>query len=552
MTHPSFKRDLFILTLLCVALLCFQLGVLYYMNPDESRYVDAAREMLATGQWITPTLNGTTFLDKPALFYWIEIIIMKTLGLHPWSVRLLPVGFATFACVMNYIAGRLLYDRKTAWLAALVLLTSTLFFIAAHYTNMDLMVASLIDASLWFFLFWLEKKRSGFLYASYLFAGLAFLTKGMIAIAFPALIIGCFILIYRRWVLLKKMHILLGILIILALNLPWYGMVQHRNPEFAYYFFYVQQFLRFSGNHSFNMRNPAYYYIMIIVAGMLPWSLFLVQSLWQKATEKETFILLWIGVITLFFSIPASKTPGYILPVFPPIAFMIGRYIALYWQTPRQFKEIKIIAIVYALLFIGASFFIKTDLKLTAHIPATALWPSLLIINVSWIILLAIAFKWSRKSVSQAFFIAFFILQSAFLMSLIKPIESDRNQKSIEPIAQIINQNGNPNETIIEYQRYDYDLLLYTQHDVKVVYPWNDPHIWNEDSWRRELMEDVYYKHTPRQPNLVLPEALPALWKTASAPVFLVASPHDLPQLHSILGPFKILYQNQNQVLLGR
>ncbi len=552
MTYPHFKRDLVLLILLCLGIFGFHLGAIYFMNPDESRYVDAAREMLMAHQWVTPTLNGTTFLDKPALFYWVEIIIIKTLGLHPWSVRLVPVGFATLACVMNYIAGRLLYDRKTAWFAALTLLTGTLFFIAAHYTNMDLMVASLIDCSLWLFLFWLQNPKPAYLYGSYVIAGLAFLTKGLIAIAFPGLIILAFVLIYRRWEVLKKMHMVQGILIILAINLPWYLMVQHRNPEFAYYFFYVQQFMRFAGDHSFNMRNPIYYYVMIIVAGMLPWSLFLVQSLWQKCTQKETYIVLWIAIITIFFSIPASKTPGYILPVFPPVAFMIGRYLAQYWQTPRQLKEIKIVSLVYAVLFIGASIFIECDAKLVALIPSAVLLPSLIVINASWILLIAIAFGWKRQTASRAFFTAFFVLQSLFLLSLIKPVESDRNQKSVEPIAMIINQQGSPGETIIEYQRYDYDLLLYTNHDVKVVSNWNDPDILYQDSWKRELMEDVYYKHIPRQANLVLPQELPALWHSAADPVFLVAGPNDLPQLQQILGPFHILYQDQRQVLIKR
>ncbi len=552
MKSAYIKRDLGLLILLCLGLFLYQLGVIPYLNPDEARYVDAAREMLATHQWVTPTLDGTAFLDKPALFYWLEILIMKTLGLHTWSIRLVPVGFASLACVMNYIAGRVLYDRRTAWLAALTLLTSTLFFIAAHYTNMDLMVAVLIDCSLWLFLFWLERPRAWLLYGSYVCAGLAFLTKGLIAIAFPALIIAAFVLIYRRWDVLRKMQMIQGLLIIVLINLPWYLAVQHRNPEFAYYFFYVQQFLRFSGSHSFNMRNPAYYYVMIIVAGMLPWSLFLLQALCQKVTPKEAYILLWIVIITVFFSIPASKTPGYILPVFPPVAFVIGRYIALHWQSARQLKELKIVSIVYALLFIGASIFIKTDLKLISTLPGNVLLPPLLIINASWLILLGLAFFWQRATRSQAFFVAFFILQSLFLLSLIKPVETDRMQKSAAPLAAIINQKGGPGETIIEYQRYDYDLLLYTQHDVKVVYNWNDPDLIYQDSWRRELMEDVFYKHSPRQANLVLPADLPALWRTASGPVFVVTSPQDLPSLQAQLGAFHLLFQNNQFVLLER
>ena len=537
MHHSISKWALIALLLLCGVLFGWALGAMYYINPDEARYTDIAREMWASGSWVTPKLDGTAFLDKPILFYWVEIALMKTFGLHEWSVRLLPAGFASLACIMNYIAGVKLYDRKTGILAALVLLTSTLFFIVGHYTNMDLMVASLISCSLWLFLIAVASKVPGYLYGAYVFAGLAFLTKGMIAIVLPGLIIGVWILCYRKWSLLKTMRIPSGILIILLINLPWFLAVEHQNPEFYYYFFYVQQFVRFASKTSFNMQNPWYYYLVIIAAGLIPWLLFLFQALIKsQRTEKEVFILLWVVLITVFFSIPTSKTPGYILPVFPPLAFLIGRYLA------SNTLKLRAVSFIYGLLFLSLLGFVCLS-PFAAQVPIRAVLPSLVITGLGTLVLIWVAFR-----AAQAFVPVFIIIQCLFLASLIQPVALYFNSQSIYPLASLINQSIQPQDVIVEYEQYNYDLPLYVQRDIKVVSDWNQrAALMEDDSWRRELAEDILYKQGLRQPNLVLPSELPALWGVPGRRIFLLARPSVEPSLK----PLYVLGQDHGMILLS-
>lgn len=580
MPVSHFKKDLFWLVTLCFILFGFRLGAFYYLTPDEARYVDVAREMAMYHHWITPRLDGTPFLDKPILFYWIEILIIKTLGLHEWSIRFLPVCFATFACAMNYYAGVRLFNRRVGLLSAGILMSSTLFFIAAHYTNMDLMVASLISCSLWLFLIWATPSKDlssscdraanhriqPLIYA-YVFAALAFLTKGLIAIAFPSIIILAWMLCFKQWKLLLKMKILTGLLIILAINLPWFLMVQHRNPEFYNYFFYVQQFLRFRGasHYAFNMANPPYYYLEIIVAGMIPWSLFILQAFVSACQStvrrpdiaigdrqdpvhhKTGFILLWIILITVFFSIPTSKTPGYIIPVLPAVAMLIAIYLSQRWNSLKQIRELKITTLVYSFVFLAGMVFAWVS-PLSAQIPKFILLPSMMVLCMSMLTLNFLAFKTQK---SKAYFIAFFIFQALFLWSLIGPLKTVFNAKSIYPIAAIIHQDAGSNDVLVEYFHFNYDLLMYTNRDVKVVYNWDDPNIVNDDSWHRELAEDILFKHGDRQPNLLLPNELPPLWHQTAHRVFLVTDPGSMSGLENQLGTVYLLKTMPREVLLS-
>src|SRR3990167_9614176 len=117
------------------------IGSYHLITPDEGRYVEVAREMVASNNYITPYLNGTAFLDKPILYYWFESMLIKTFGLSEWSVRLLPAFFGLLGCLLTYWAGTKLYNRRTGWIAALILMSSLLYFLSSHYADMDLMVA---------------------------------------------------------------------------------------------------------------------------------------------------------------------------------------------------------------------------------------------------------------------------------------------------------------------------------------------------------------------------------------------------------------------------
>ncbi len=283
---------------------------------------------ITSGNFITPHLDGTVFLDKPILFYWIEAGLIKLFALHEWSVRLLPALFAWLGCLLTYWAGAELFNRRTGLFAAFIQMSMLLYFLAAHYCNMDLMVAVLISGALYLFLMGVQYeqpgRRRGYLLLAYAFAALAFLTKGLMGLAFPMMIIGIWIVLQWRWQIVRRMCLFPGLLLFIIIVLPWLLLVERANPEFFYYFFAVQQFSRYLTTH-FNDKQPFYFYVPIILAGALPWTLFLVQSLvfnvkqvWGnlRSNSSTLFLLLWPLLIFLFFSLPKSKIVGYSLPIF--------------------------------------------------------------------------------------------------------------------------------------------------------------------------------------------------------------------------------------------
>lgn len=241
MQSRTIWTDCFFVALAGLVFFCAFLGGYHLIVPDEGRYIEVAREMVATHNYITPFLNGTAFLDKPILYYWLESLLIQSFGLNEWSVRLLPVFFGMMGAVLAYLAGYFLYQsRRTGWLAALILMTNFLYFLSSHYADMDLMLAILLSGALWFFIIALNAKvkHQGLcFYIAYIFSALAFLTKGLMGIVFPAMIIGLWIVFSNRWHVILKMRLVSGLLLFGVLVAPWFALVQKQNPEFLYYFF---------------------------------------------------------------------------------------------------------------------------------------------------------------------------------------------------------------------------------------------------------------------------------------------------------------------------
>lgn len=269
----NYLTDLLILGSFISLFYFFYLGSYPLFTPDEGRYSEVAREMLVQHDYITPRLNGVPFLDKPILYYWLQAIAIKLFGLKEWALRFFPILCGIMGTLITYLAGRQLFNRATGLLGALILASSPLYFGGAHYANLDLEVAVFISCSLLFFLMAVqtqEKPHKGYLLASYLSASLAILTKGMIGLAFPLLIVGLWILILKRWPLLLKVHFIKGLMLIFLIASPWYLLVQKANPNFFNYFFLNQQITRFVATAGFNNRTPFWFYLPVIALGFAP------------------------------------------------------------------------------------------------------------------------------------------------------------------------------------------------------------------------------------------------------------------------------------------
>lgn len=544
---------------LSIALLAFYslwLGCHPLFLPDEGRYSLIAREMLTSHDYITPRLNGIPFLDKPILFYWLQVAAMKAFGVNEWALRLFPALIGIVGCLITYITGRQLFDRRTALLSAIILATSPLFFGNAHYANLDLEVAVFISCSLLFFITGLQTKHATHtkqcMLAGYVFSALAFLTKGLIAIVFPAAILFTWMALLNRWHNIKRMHVFTGVIVFLGIAAPWYLLVQQANPDFFHFFFIHQQFSRFLSTNTFNNPSPAWFYLPVVFIGFFPWTAFLFQALsralknvWlnRKAYSTELFLLLWIGVIFTFFSTPHSKIIGYILPIFPPLALLTGRYISTHWEN-NTFKLGNILFIILCLLTAG--------LLLAATEQG---WFELIVIIKSHIYLIATLLTISVIAaifmLKQNSFLPMFVLcaltSTTVLITVLNRAE-DLNLTTAKPLIEELVDLKEVDDEVVNYFKFYHDVPLFLGEPVTLVADWQSANIAKRDNWVRELW---YGMPKDKQDEHLINEE--TFWQRfhSSKRVFVFLNSNYFDQFKARAGRYYIIGTHHDIILLS-
>lgn len=498
------RQGLLDLTALFIGIFIFYflfLGAHPLLTPDEAGYTEVSRGMLVNRSFWIPLLNGMPFFDKPPLFYWLQMGAMSIFGVSEWAARCPTALLGTMTCLWMYGLGRVLFDRLTGLLSAVVLATSLFFFLMSHYANLDLSVAAFLTASLSCFIMALQfpkgKKATILLLLAYFFSGLAVLTKGLIGVAFPAMIVGVWLLLTKQWFLLRRVHLGWGLLIVLLINLPWLLLVQKQHPEFWHYYFYIQQYSRFISHH-FNSKQPIWFYGPVILGGMLPWTLFLGQAIIQRVTRmrlrfkeyaNDLFLLLWPLLILIFFSIPTSKTLGYILPVLPPLAVLIGCYLRQHWFDPAPSPWEFILAGVLSFLSAAALLIFSQQLNPKIHIAAYLV--------SGLLILLGVALCWRRPLAfrhGSMLLIAGFVLVMSFVMMEIRwlPISS------AYPLIPTLKAYEAAGVTVVDYNRYDRDLPFYLGHPIVVAGEWDQQELLERDSWQGVFAYANQYQTHPQ------------------------------------------------------
>ena len=557
-TYYNFVIDSVVLIFLFTIFYTLFLGSYPLFTPDEARYSEVAREMIVRGDYITPRVNDMIFLDKPILHYWLQTLSIHWFGVKEWALRFFPALFGIMGCLVTYLCGRILFDRRTALLASLILATTPLYFGGAHYANLDLEVAVLLGSTLLFFITAVNKEavRKKILFAAYCSAALAFLTKGLIAIAFPVLIIGIWILLSQRRELLKKIHLFEGGLIFLFITLPWYVAVQKENPGFFYYFFIEEHVTRFLSLAAFNNKMPFWFYVPVILIGMFPWTIFLFQAIYHAIKkiyfEKnqhlvELFLFIWASVIFVFFSIPHSKIVGYILPIFPPLALLIGRYLSHLFNHPSQKinRWNSIYFIFFGLLFTSL-LFILPHKNLIHFTPPFIFYLKI----IAMIVMMSVFFVFLNME-NLILLLVSCILCNVLLLLTLTYGAAYLNIDSIKPLLETAKNYIKPGDEIVAYFKYYYDIPLYLGRTVTVVADWNATDIMKRDNWRRELWRGMELQKTN---SLLINEKI--FWQhfQNKRRVFVFLSEKNFPQFklqathYSILGKYKdtILLANQD------
>jgi 4-amino-4-deoxy-L-arabinose transferase-like glycosyltransferase len=353
-TTATWRRDLLLLLLGFGALYFFRLGSYPFSNPDEGRNAEIPREMLATGDWVTPRLDGVNYFEKPPLVYWVTAALGKIFGLNEWSVRAVPVLFALAGILLTYAAARALYGRHAGRWSALVLGTSLFWFGIGHIPILDMAVSVLMAATLFCFLLGVREptgsRRRWFFLGLYASAALATLTKGLMGFLVTGAVMFLWLVIFKQWKRLRPLYLPSGILLFLAIAAPWHVLAAMRNETWAHRYFVFEHFERFLTPVA-DRPGPIYYFVGIVIAGLIPWTGFLwpatrdalrgmdgptagtstsLKGAWARRRENADawFLPIWAAFIFVFFSISKSKLAPYILPIFPALAVLIGRWLA--------------------------------------------------------------------------------------------------------------------------------------------------------------------------------------------------------------------------------
>lgn len=320
------------------------------VRPDEGRYAEIPREMVATGDWVTPRLNGIKYFEKPALQYWMTAIAYELFGQHQWTARLWSGLTGFLGILLIYLTGRLLFGPEVGFYSALVLASSLLYAVIGHINTLDMGVTFFMCLSMSGFLIAqaassTPKQRKFWMHVAWAAMGFSILSKGLIGIVLPGAVLVIYTLLQRDWAIWKRLHLVTGVLLMLLVSVPWFIAVCRANPEFFHFFFIHEHFERFlTKDHG--RYHPWGYFIPILLAGILPWAITLFEALfnaWKIQGSKtefqpNRFLLIWAVFIYAFFSYSDSKLPSYILPIFPATALLIGQRLAgmtgsrLFWQ----------------------------------------------------------------------------------------------------------------------------------------------------------------------------------------------------------------------------
>jgi len=316
------------------ALLWF--GTLNYRHlipSDEGRYAEIAREMLVTGDWVTPRYNGYKYFEKPPLQIWATASAFNIFGVGDWQARLWTALTGFLTIVFIGFTGARIYSARAGWLAAVALASSPMWVIGGHINSLDMGLSAFLVAALCSLLLAQTSSNKthsrNWMWACWAFMALATLSKGIIGIAIPGMVFAVYSITAWDWKIWKRLHIINGSILFLAITAPWFVLIAQRNPEFLEFFFIHEHLQRFTQT-AHSRTGPIYFFLPLLLLGFLPWIAQVPGAIAQTWRERNRefssgwLLTCWFVVILGFFSISQSKLPGYIIPLFPALALIVG------------------------------------------------------------------------------------------------------------------------------------------------------------------------------------------------------------------------------------
>jgi hypothetical protein len=432
-----------------------------------------SKDMVLTGDWVTPQVNGESFYDKPILYNWLAAIAFLILGFTESAARL-PAALLGMGTVMvTYFLGRRMLGPRAGFLSGVILATSMEYIILSRVVVHDIALVFLITLALYFFYlaFKSETRRRSRMLAAYGAAGFAVLAKGPIGLLLPAMIIGIFLLLRRDLRFLKEMEIGWGLLVFCAVAAPWYVLISLRNQDYAGYFFIQQNLMNFLSGQARHPR-PFYYYCYVFLGGFFPWSFFLPLALirglrgeLKRVTDERLFLIVWAGVIFLFFSIARSKLPPYILPLFPAASLLVGGlWHDLLKAATREYRK----GMLYSFIPLTGVFavglvalLVHPPTRLESKYGISLMLVYLLFFLMAGSVILAFLF-FIKERLAASFAALAGMVAASILFFVLLIVPSINPYRSTKGLARKLDMMLPPEEKIVSYQELYDSVLFYT------------------------------------------------------------------------------------------
>ena len=324
------KKDyLYIMFIVCITgfIMFYRLGAIPLLDPDEPVYAQTAVEMLESNDFISPQIYGGFWYDKPPMYYWLTAVSIFFLGNTEFAARLPSAIFAIFTVILVFIAGKKMFSRRAGLFAALILATSIEFFYLGKAAVTDITLTFFFSLTL---LAYADKRYK----LMYIAMACAVLTKGPVAIALPMAIVGCHCFSTKEYEAIKASKIFYGFIIVCSVAGPWYGLMSYlHGNDFIQTFIGYHNITRFL-QPEHESGTKLYYYLPVLLIGFFPWSIYLLQAIKESLYNFKNeygkllqLLIIWVGVVLIFFSLSQTKLVSYILPLYPALALLTGWYL---------------------------------------------------------------------------------------------------------------------------------------------------------------------------------------------------------------------------------
>jgi 4-amino-4-deoxy-L-arabinose transferase-like glycosyltransferase len=511
--QPAAGNKLLWILLAAFAILWFcNLEYRLLIKPDEGRYAEIPREMVQSGDWVTPRLNGLKYFEKPPLQYWATAAAYEVFGAHNWTSRLWDALTGFMGVLLVWFAGSRLFSREAGNYAALILGSSLLYAMMGHVNTLDIGVTFFITLGIVGLLFGQDMKQSAaarrnWMYAAWAAMGLALLSKGLIGFVLPGAALFLYSLFQSDFRVWKRMHWIGGLLIFFAIATPWFYLVQKANPEFNQFFFIHEHWERFT-TKVHERYQPWYFFIPVLLFGMLPWTFMMLDTLlrtwkdsapaavynpkrflmlpwsflmpghlWHSLKESlradkvfnpERYLLIWVVFVFLFFSKSDSKLPSYLLPMFPALALLMGKQLAA--MSARRAFWLTLPVLPVLALLLGTSFFAARFAETPVQVEMYGAYANWLIAALLlWMLSLAAALFWLRRGAKLPAIATLAFAALAAVILATAGYNTIARERSAWQVAEAIRSQVKPDMKLYSVLMYEQTLPFYLKRTFTLV-----------------------------------------------------------------------------------